>query len=315
MSEYNREPRLQAELQKALAEQVGKEVKQEGNIEQNVPTSSEVVTESLEISEVERKARELGWKSKEEREAEGKSNTYYVEPEEYVRRQPLFARIEKQNNELRELKESQRKQQEYLAKVRKESYEQALRDIETRREAAVMEANTEEFRRLDTQHRKMQEDLRSDPMVNQAQVPQISEDLQAFVGRNSNWYNETNTENAKMKAAAEAVDNYLTRQAKIDNRQIDVKEHLSAIESEVKRLFPHRFTSNSAASGAPISPSVVNTVARSTAPVKETRGSNNLVSRLTPQQRALGESFQKSNKEYTLEVYAAELEKRGRLGR
>ncbi len=75
MSEYNREPRLQAELQKALAEQVGKEVKQEGNIEQNVPTSSEVVTESLEISEVERKARELGWKSKEEREAEGKSNT------------------------------------------------------------------------------------------------------------------------------------------------------------------------------------------------------------------------------------------------
>ncbi len=202
-----------------------------------------------------------------------------------------------------------------MAKVRKESYEQALRDIETRREAAVMEANTEEFRRLDTQHRKMQEDLRSDPMVNQAQVPQISEDLQAFVGRNGNWYNETNTENAKMKAAAEAVDNYLTRQAKIDNRQIDVKEHLSAIESEVKRLFPHRFTSNSAASGAPISPSVVNTVARSTAPVKETRGSNNLVSRLTPQQRALGESFQKSNKEYTLEVYAAELEKRGRLGR
>ena len=117
-----------------------------------------------------------------------------------------------------------------------------------------------------------------------------------------------------MKAAAEAVDTYLTRQAKIDNRQIDVREHLSAIESEVKRLFPHRF-SNSAAQGAPISPSVVNTVARSTAPVKETRSSGNLVSKLTPQQRALGESFQRSNPEYTLEVYAAELEKRGRLGR
>lgn len=315
MSEYNREPRLQAELKEALLKEVSNEVKQDDNIEQNVPSHQEVVTESLpELSEVEKKARELGWKSKEERESEGKSNTYYVEPDEYVRRKPLFDRIETQNRELRELKEGQRKQQEYLAKVRKESYEQALREIETRREAAVMDANADEFRRLDKQHRDMEESLRTDPMVNQATVPPVSEDLQGFVNRNNNWYNESNPENAKMKAAAEAIDNYMTRQAKIDNRQIDVKEHLNSIESEVKRLFPHRF-GNSATSSAPISSTVVNTVARSTAPVKETRGSHNLVSRLTPQQKALGESFQRSNADYTLEVYAAELEKRGRLGR
>ena len=313
MSDYNREPRLQAELREALA-------KESANPEQTAPASEQVPAASVEavpapeMSEVERKARELGWKSKEEREAEGKSNSYFVEPDEYVRRKPLFDRIETQNRELRDLKEAQRKQQEYLAKVRKESYDQALRDIEARREMAVQEADTIEFRRLDDQHRKIQEDLRNDPMVNQVQAPGLSEDLQAFVGRNQSWYNEANPENAKMKAAAEAVDTYLTRQAKIDNRQIDVREHLSAIESEVKRLFPHRF-SNSAAQGAPISPSVVNTVARSTAPVKETRSSGNLVSKLTPQQRALGESFQRSNPEYTLEVYAAELEKRGRLGR
>lgn len=313
MSEYNREPRLQAELQDLLSKEASSEVKQEGNIEQPVSTSPEVAPET-EMSKAEQKARELGWKSKEEREAEGKSNTYFVEPEEYVRRKPLFDRIENQNKELRELKEGQRKQQEYLAKARKESYEQAIRDLEIARSRAVEEANTTEFHRLDQRHREMQESLRSDPMINQATIPSISEDLQGFVNRNGSWYNETNPENAKMKAAAEAVDNYLTRQAKIDNRQIDVKEHLTAVEEEVKRLFPHRFQ-NSASAAAPISPAVVNTVARSTAPVKETRGSNNLVSRLTPQQRALGESFQRSNPDYTLDVYAAELEKRGRLGR
>jgi len=300
MAEYNKEPRLQEELKTLLESKEEKNESSEIKVESSVP----------EMSESEKKARELGWKSKEERAAEGKSNDYYVEPDEYIRRQPLFQRIEKQNAELRELKELHRKNAENLAKIRKESYDQALREVEARRERAVEEANTAEFKRLDLQHRQVTQAMQNDPMVNQQHIPEISQDLQNFVNRNGSWYNENNPENAKMKAAAEAVDNYLTKAAKMDNQQIDVKAHLEVVEAEVKRLFPHRFQSSVVSKPEP-----VNTVAKSSAPVKETKSLNNLISRLSPQQRELGESFSKSNPEYTLEKYAADLERMGRLGK
>jgi len=157
------------------------------------------------------------------------------------------------------------------------------------------------------------------PHTEKEQDPEII----GFSNRNASWFNDNTKENAKMKAAATAVDSFLAQQAHIDERTLNPKEHLLAIENEVKRLFPHRFeqvmapvVAHNAPSASPTAApaSIVSSVGRSTASVTGTKSGTNLAARLTPTQRQLGEKFQRSNSEYTLEVYAQELEKMGRLG-
>jgi len=118
------------------------------------------------VSEIERQARELGWKSKEERTTEGKDNEYYVSPEEYVSRKPLFVRLDKQGEELRKLKEMQRQNASNMSKVRQEAYDQALRDLEARQDRAVAEADTSEYQRLKAQTKSLEQQRQQDPIVN-----------------------------------------------------------------------------------------------------------------------------------------------------
>lgn len=304
---YDKEQALAAEI-KALVEA-------EGTSQAIIETPA---SEVAPVPEIEKQARELGWKSKEERTAEGKDNTHYVSPEEYVSRKPLFVRLDKQGEELRRLKEMQRQNSAHMAKVRQEAYDQALRDLESRQDRAVAEADTMEYQRLKAQTKAVEQQRQQDPIVNNPEIRPVQDPAVAeFAERNASWYNISTKENAKMAAAAAAVDNFLAKQAEIDGRPIDPRSHLAAIESEVKRLFPHRFEQPV----APIAPVVAEiaptapSVGRSTAPVTPGRSSINLAARLSPVQKQLGEKFQASNPEYTLEKYAQELESMGRLGK
>lgn len=281
------------------SEQGSKEINQE-------PASTDIKEEPEHI----KRARALGWKSKEEREAEGKDNIYFVDADEYVGRRPLFERIEKQNKELKDLKERQKQFSSHLSQVRKEAYEQALRELEAKREIAVSEANTDEFRRLDLQTKQMHQQMQQDPMIDRAPTAPIKNpEIESFETRNS-WYSSPKTnEDIKMKAAAEAVDNFLAQSAKVDGRDLNVRDHLASVESEVKRLFPHRFEAPK--TNAPSA----SMVGKSTTSASSFSSSKDLVSRLTSQQREMGERFYKTNKEFTLEEYAKQLEASGRLGK
>ncbi len=306
---YDKEQALKAEIAELLKAEETKQV--------DAPAVAEA-TPAVEMSEIEKQARELGWKTKEERTAEGKDNAHYISPEEYVSRKPLFVRLDKQAEELKKLKEAQRQSAAHMAKVRQEAYDQALADLENRRDKAVAEADIAEYNRLKAQTNHVQQQRAQDPIVNNPEIaapqdPAIAE----FSARNAHWYNNSTKENSKMAAAATAVDNFLATQARIDGQEINPKAHLAAIEAEVKRLFPHRFEQAAPAVVAKIeTPAPVATTAgRSTAPISSAaRVVGNLANRLTPSQKTLGERFLRDNPAFTLEVYAAELEKMGRLG-
>lgn len=301
---YDKEQALAAEI-KALVEAEGK-----------APEATAEAA-SPEISEIEKQARELGWKTKEERTAEGKDNAHYISPEEYVSRKPLFVRLDKQAEELKKLKEMQRQNASHMAKVRQEAYDQALADLENRRDKAVAEADTVEYQRLKAQTTHIQQQRAQDPIVNNPELASVQDPAVAeFSTRNAHWYNNSTKENAKMAAAATAVDNFLAKQAEIDGRPIDPRSHLAAIENEVKRLFPHRFEQPTAQISAPVKPESAPTasVGKSTASVAAGARSNlNLAARLSASQKELGERFQRDNPAYTLEIYATELQKMGRL--
>jgi hypothetical protein len=323
--EYNKEQTLKDEIKKMTEEAEKVSSKPEEKIE-SIETQP---TTEIEVPEIEKQARALGWKSAEEREAEGKNNNHFVDAAEYIRRQPLFERIEKQKKELDELKTLTKQTLSHVAQVRKDSYEQALRDVEAKREIAVQESNVDEFRRLELQSKNLQKQMQVDPVINQQPTtiqPHVDPELVAFANRNASWYNTHNNQNANMKAAADSIDTYLYKKAQIDqglsNEQkphLDVKQHLAAIESEMIRLFPDKFE---AKKNSGETKSVSSTVARSTTGATTSNSDGNLVAQLSPQQRQIGEQFERMSFDpktkkptYTLADYAKDLKQSGRLGK
>lgn len=320
MSDYTKEQALQAEIAAMLAaegkspeiDSITSPIESPESIEP-AGINLEPVEAYVPKDEWEEKALKIGWDP-------NKTGDNAVPAKEYVLRKPLFERIEKQSKELRDVKESQRKHAEHLAQVRKEAYEQAIKDVEKRRDAAIDDANSYEARRLDAEAKNLHKQREQDPIANYTpEVPDIDPTLADFGKRNEGWYNETSIENKNMKAAANAVDSFLVQAANNEGRQIDLATHLATIEMEVKRMFPHRFPSEVVyTAGAEVSseakkPVAIPSVGKSTAVRGDVKSATNLVARLTPQQRELGNRFARDG--YSLEEYAKELEKSGRLGK
>lgn len=263
--------------------------------------------EVKEYSEVEQKAIEMGW----DPNHEGKT---FVPAEEYVNRAPLFERIEKQNKELKELKNVTKQMADHMSSVRKESYESALRDIEDRKLQAVSTGDMVQYQKAESEATVVKTKMAADPITNQVRErPESDPDIVGWVQKNSTWYNGESKEDKKMKAAAEAIDTFLANQARIEQDTpvnefptLNIKDHLKAVEKEVERLFPHRFKNMNREQPAAVGKSTVGNINKTNV---------GLASRLTDEQKNLAEAFNRSNPKYTPEHYAADLDKMGRLAK
>src|ERR1051326_5330300 len=229
MAEYNKEQELQKEIrdflekEQAASTAAEKAVNDKGQIELPIEDRKEevvsgevkepVVSETVSKEEYaakdewEEKALKMGWKP----DHKGEN---FVEAKEYVLRKPLFNLIDKLKQEQKDIKDKMKTQDEYLATARKEAYEQALRDLEAKREEAVQESNLEQYKRLQSEDLKLRQQMAKDPIINKpvARDPAIVE----FEEKNS-WYSAPRTsEEQKMRIAAESIDAYLYKQAKVD---------------------------------------------------------------------------------------------------
>lgn len=301
---YDKEQELQAEIKKM--QQETQNVTQTDS--EQKPQVESVEQKAIEPEayapkdEWEEKALKIGWHP-------DHTGQNFVDAKEYVLRKPLFERIERQTSELRAIKEAHRQNAANLAQVRKEAYDQALRDLENKQDSAAAEANTIEYQKYKAQFRQLNQQMQQDPIMRVPAPEAIPKDPEVERFQQHSWYNANNVENAKMKALADSVDSYLAKQAHLDGSQIDVKQHLAQIESEVRRVFPHRFES------APVTTNAPQMVGKSTMPTRDSRNITNLATQLTPQQRELGERFHRSNPEFTLDEYAKQLHQMGRLGK
>lgn len=263
-------------------------------------------------SEVHKKARELGWKSKEERISEGKNNDFYIEPEEYIRRQPLFEKIDRQNKEIRELRDLMRQTTEHVAAIKTDSYAQTLRQLEARESQAVSEGDQQTYQHVKTELQTLQQKIASDSalQIKQEQATQTSPKLpevESWKFKNAHWYNTNTPENTEMLNIATFIDKFYANRAVQTGQTLNPVEHLNSIETEVRRLFPHRFPNEKK------SPAM--SVGKSTTSANNNSEGNDLINQLTPAQLELGKHFQKVNPKYTLKDYALDLKKRNRLGK
>ena len=150
--------------------------------------------------------------------------------------------------------------------------------------------------------------MQADPAIQAPQVDPAQQDaVTGFQERNKGWFNKDNTENQEMMEAAQFIDQKLAQAAHEKGIRLSPADHLKAVEEKVKKLYSHRFENAQAEKPATVSVSSAS----------KTSGTmvNNLVSRMTPQQKEFGAYFQKHNPSYTLEKYAADLDRQGNLGK
>lgn len=261
----------------------------QANQEYNEPQiQQEVTSEPQETQQpsIEDEARAQGWNPEGEFSAE-----------EYVRRGSLFKKIHSQTAQIRELKDTLTKLADHVETSEKAGYERALLDISARRDNAILSGDLDTVRSLDKQA-EIIKDKQAAPVIPQSR--QFTADEIEFAERNKNWFNDR-PENSEMVHSALTFDNYL-----VQNRpDLDSAGRLKIIEDKLRKLHPDKFTNPKKNLPGSVASSSNSRDGRSV----------NLISRLSPQQRAIGEQFQRLVPGYSIEKYAKELEKQGNLGK
>lgn len=188
--------------------------------------------EAPEPTEVEVRARSMGWVPKEEWNGEGK----WRDADEFVDRGELFEKINSQRKALKNLEENQRAFNSHLETVRKAEYKRALDQIRKEKKEALAEGDADALIEAD-------EKLLALAKANEAAVvapPQVETgphpEFVAWQNRNP-WYNETNR---AMKAFADVEGAKYA--AAVQSGQMTPAEVLREIETQVRREFPEKFT-------------------------------------------------------------------------
>lgn len=94
------------------------------------------VVPNNEVPQVEVKAREMGWKPKEEFEGD---TAKWVEADEFVRNAPFFETIHKQNRTIKKLEKMVSTMAQHTEEVKKASYDQAIKDLKAQKKVAASE--------------------------------------------------------------------------------------------------------------------------------------------------------------------------------
>lgn len=185
-----------------------------------------------EASPVEDQARDLGWVPKEEYVGDEHK---WLDAGEFVRRQPLFEKIEKQNRELKEIKRTVAQFAQHHAKVRETEYQRALDELKAQKVAAFEEGDAKAIVEIDEQiaTTKAAKDQfvaeQAQAVVQEAQT--IHPEFAAWSSRNP-WY----TNDPAMKAYADTVG----RQVAAGGGKTPA-EVLKEVEKQVRENFPTKF--------------------------------------------------------------------------
>ena len=203
-----------------------KEVKKE-EISTDVVVEDKV--ETKEPDAFEQRAIEMGWRPKEEFDGDDES---FIDAKEFVRRKPLFDKIEHQSKEIKNVQRALEALQGHYTKVRETEYNKALAALKEARKEAVSDSDGDSFDKLDTEIKRVEKEAAElqQPVVQQEET-QVNPKFQAWTNRNQ-WY-------VHSKGMRDYADELGVRLAK---QGLDENTVLTQVEQAVKKEFPHRFS-------------------------------------------------------------------------
>lgn len=194
------------------------EVKGEGESQTVEPTAAELA------------AREQGWVPKEE--FNGDEHTW-IDAAEFLRRGPLFKKIDDQSKQLKDVKRALQEMAKLNADIRDNEYKRALTTLREQKRTALLEGDADAVIAADEKIelvREEQTQLKSQAQNQSSQEPELNPEFVQWTDRNS-WYKNS----APMKAYADALGVDLARAG---NTPAEV---LRKVEIEVRKEFPNKF--------------------------------------------------------------------------
>ena len=254
------------------------------------------------FTEVEKEQMELGWDP-------DKTGSGAVSAEEFKRvgqiieaKRAASKRAESANKEVEKLTKTVQQLVEHNKKVEKAAYEKAKRDLESRKEQLILEADVDGVRRIELEQQVIDKNIEHIERIEQPQVQQeqqqLSQEAKEYIDRNNFWLNGTSPEDKKMQIMTNKVIDYL----KEAEPNISEKDAIAFIENELKSKFSHRFE-NDNKEKAPM-------VMKSTSSKGASASSS--LSTLSRDERDSFLAIQKVDPSYTLKEYVAQLDLIGR---
>jgi hypothetical protein len=205
--------------------------------------SEELKTEQevSQVSEIEQKALEMGWRPKDEFDGD---ETEFIDAKEFVRRQPLFDKISHQSREIKEVRKALEALKIHYTTVRESEFERALSTLKKERKDALSNGDGDRFDQLDDEIKVVEKQVESIKAVKDSPIVQEASEHPEFTAwKNQNrWYEST----SYMRKFA---DDFGTELAA---RGIPPADVLKQVAQAVKKEFPSKFVNSNKENAAPV---------------------------------------------------------------
>ncbi len=189
-------------------------------------------TESNEPTANEVEARSAGWVPKEE--YQGDSNKW-VDADEFVRRGPLFEKINSTGRELKEVRKALEQLKVHHSQVKETAFKEALASLKAEKKDAFVDGDPDKIIEIDEKIDAIKDQQRAFAAQQAADIAQsvkaeINPEFQAWTNRNS-WYDTSKP----MRAFADALG------IELHQSGLSPSEVLKRVEAQVKEEFPNKF--------------------------------------------------------------------------
>lgn len=191
----------------------------------------ETTSEVPQYTDIEQKALDMGWRPKDEFSG---SEEEFIDAKEFVRRKPLFDRIEQQSKDLKAIKRAMEAFKEHNARVEEVAVQKAIQQLKAGRKEALSSGDGDQFDLYDEEIKAAEAQLTSikklkeTPIVENTELPP---EFQQWVDKNS-WYNSTKY----MREFADEVGQRLAATG------LTPAEVLKKVEESVRKEFPQKFS-------------------------------------------------------------------------
>lgn len=196
----------------------------------------EVKTEqpTPELSPVEQRALDMGWRPKEEWDGE---EADFISAETFVARKPLFDKIDYQNKELKEVRKALAALQEHHIRVKEQAFRDAYATLKEEKKAALAEGDADRLIEVDEKIAELRtQEIEQKAVNNTPPSQQLNPAFVSWVEKNS-WY--VDDKKSELRAYADAVG---IKFAKEHPERNDPNDLLKEVEKQVKLRFKEYFT-------------------------------------------------------------------------
>lgn len=183
-----------------------------------------------QTSSVEDRAREQGWKPKEEYEGDP---TKWVSAETFVAKGELIERIEALGKKLKDSEKAVKMLTEHHSKVKETEFKRAIEFLKAQKKQAYENGDVDKIIEMDDKIAEVRETQKAQKAAEEVETaPELHPDFVSWVSENK-WYKSNN----EMKAEADAIG-----QAYASNHpDVSPEKVLEYVTGRIKKLYPEEF--------------------------------------------------------------------------